>query len=159
MANSRVVLIRSIPMLALTFFFVMLSVVPSVFATEEVKLELTNFWIRAMPPTQKITAGYGTITNKGTSTITLLGGFADFAESVVIHKTVHDDDSVHMMEMGPITLQPSESVEMIPGGTHIMLMEIANMPIFGSSRNICIKTDGAEPICTNAPVLRGIPSS
>jgi len=48
-------------------------------ATAKADINWENVWVRAMPPTQTMTAAYGVITNGGTDTVIINGGSADFA--------------------------------------------------------------------------------
>ncbi|MER0237247.1 copper chaperone PCu(A)C [Fulvimarina sp. MAC8] len=79
-------------------------------------------WTRATLPNQPVGGGYMTFTNNGTSPMTLIGGSSPIAESVEIHKMEMDGDLMRMMPIeGGLTIEPGESVELSPGGIHLML--------------------------------------
>lgn len=125
-------------------------------AQAEVALE--QFWVRAMPPTQKMTAGYGVVRNTGQESITITGGSAAFAGRVEMHTTVRDGDSVRMVPMEPTSLAPGEALTLEPGGPHMMLMGVADMPAADTEVKLCVTTSSGDQ-CTTAPVLRSAPMS
>lgn len=127
-------------------------------ATAKADINWENVWVRAMPPTQTMTAAYGVITNGGTDTVIINGGSADFAKRVELHKSIQEGDSVRMVPMGAVELAPGESLKLMPGGAHIMLMGISDMPTAESTVSLCLTTqEGAN--CTTAQVLRKGPQS
>ena len=119
---------------------------------------IDELWVRAMPPTQAMTAAYGSVTNHGNEAITIVGVNASFAGTAALHSSVNDGDSVRMAAMGPVTLGPHKSLTLSPGGNHIMLMDISSMPSADSSVQICFETSG-QPVCAMANVLRNAPTS
>ena len=121
-------------------------------------LTVSDLWVRAMPPSQTMTAAYATVRNDGDSVITLTGASATFAAKSEIHTTLRDGDSVRMAPMGPVPLAPGEHLSLEPGGAHIMLMGIADMPAADTTVSVCLTTsDGA--VCADAPVLRNAPKA
>lgn len=67
--------------------------------------------------------GYGKITNGGAEADTLLGATSDIAERVELHETTIDDQGVARMKpVGEVELAPGKSVELKPGGMHLMLI-------------------------------------
>ena len=84
-------------------------------------LAIENAWVRATPAGAKIGAGYLTIHNSGTEPDTLVAVEASFAESTEIHDMEMKDG---VMRMRPVTdgvaIPPGGSVELKPGGLHIM---------------------------------------
>ncbi len=131
---------------------------PTAVWAEDATLSLDNFWVRAMPPTQKMTAGYGTVTNTGSQPVTITGASADFAANTELHESVQVGDTVRMVAMEPRTLAPGDALQFAPGGAHLMLMGIQQMPAADSTVAICIELAGGTTACANAPVLRSAPS-
>ena len=127
-------------------------------STAKADINWDNVWVRAMPPTQTMTAAYGVITNSGADTVIINGGSADFAERVELHESIHEGDSVRMVPMEAVELAPGESLKLIPGGSHIMLMGISDMPMAESTVSLCLTTQEG-PTCTTAQVLRKAPKS
>ena len=130
----------------------------SIALSAQAQLDLEGFWIRAMPPGQPMTAGYGKITNNSSEPTTILGASVTFADKVEFHETVTVDDAVRMQPMASITLQAGESLTLAPGGAHLMIMGITTMPSEGANAALCVQTSDEEA-CTKAPVMRQAPAT
>ena len=130
----------------------------SIAGTARAELLVSGLWVRSMPPNQTMTAGYGVITNTGSKAITLSGASSAIAARVEFHESVRDGDSVRMVPMGTPTLAPGEKLELIPGGAHLMLMGIEQMPAADTTIEVCLTTDAGGNTCTSAPVSRNAPT-
>lgn len=87
------------------------------------KLEIHDAWIRSAPPSSMMLAGYATLHNTGDAPITIstvkAEGFADTS----LHETVLVGDVSQMRSLEKFSIAPGQSVEFVPGGKHIMLMQ------------------------------------
>ena len=124
----------------------------------QAQLTLENFWVRAMPPGQPMTAGYGKIINSSDGPTTILGASVTFADKVELHETITVNDAVRMQPMGNLTLEAGESLMLTPGGAHLMIMGITTMPSEGANVALCVQTSDEEA-CTKAPVMRQAPAT
>ena len=88
-------------------------------------LVVVSPWTRATPGGAKIAGGYLKITNNGTSADRLTGAATAGADRVEIHEMSMTDG---VMKMRPLTdgltIKPGETVELKPGGFHMMFMDI-----------------------------------
>ena len=82
-------------------------------------------WTRATPGGAKIAGGYLKITNNGKSPDRLVSVTSAGADRVEIHEMSMTDG---VMKMRPLTdgltIKPGETVELKPGGFHMMFMDI-----------------------------------
>lgn len=74
--------------------------------------------------TAKAGGGYMTITNTGESADVLVGVKADFPR-VEIHESVEEDGVMKMNHVGRIEIPAGETVELKPGGYHVMFMGLS----------------------------------
>ena len=83
-------------------------------------IELSNAWAR---PTvgQAPAAVYVTIDNKGGSADRLAGAFTDHAAMAMVHQNEVVNGVARMRMAGEINVPAGDRIEMVPGGTHIML--------------------------------------
>ena len=88
-------------------------------------LIVTAPWTRATPGGAKIAGGYLKITNNGKSADRLVSAISAGADRVEIHEMSMTDG---VMKMRPLTdgltIKPGETVELKPGGFHMMFMDI-----------------------------------
>lgn len=84
--------------------------------------EFENGWVRAMPPGSKMTAGFGTLHNGTVAPIAFETFSSPYFRNVSLHRTEEVDGVSKMREVDRLVLQSDETVEMAPGGYHLMLM-------------------------------------
>jgi copper(I)-binding protein len=82
-------------------------------------------WARATPAGAKTAAAYLKITNNGSEPDRLIGGSAPFAGSVEVHEMSIANGVMRMrrLEKG-LEIKPGQTVELKPGGNHIMFQEL-----------------------------------
>jgi copper(I)-binding protein len=107
-------------------------------------LVVTAPWSRATPGGAKIAGGYLKITNNGTSVDRLLGTTVDFADHVEIHEMSMADG---VMKMRPLTngleINPGQTVELKPGGFHMMFVDLKQPLKRGDTRQATLKFEKA----------------
>jgi copper(I)-binding protein len=88
-------------------------------------LEIAQPWTRATPPTAPAGGGFFTITNKGTTADRLIAVRSPVSAKVEIHEMKMDGNVMRMraLEKG-LEIPPGATVELKPGGLHIMFMEL-----------------------------------
>ncbi len=80
-------------------------------------------WTRPVASAGGVGVGYAQITNEGAAADELLGGSSDAAERVELHETTIDDAGVASMKKLPAAeIAPGKSIELKPGGMHLMLI-------------------------------------
>ena len=83
-------------------------------------IQLGNAWAR---PTRGDAPGavYVAINNKGEADDRLTGAFTDHAALAMVHQNELVDGIARMRMAGEINIPAGSRIEMVPGGTHIML--------------------------------------
>ncbi len=88
-------------------------------------LVVVSPWTRATPGGAKIAGGYLKVTNNGTSVDRLVGVTSPGADRVEIHEMSITDGVMKMQPLAEgLTIKPGETVELKPGGFHMMFMDI-----------------------------------
>jgi periplasmic copper chaperone A len=85
-------------------------------------LRIDTPWARATPKGATVGAGYLTITNKGTESDRLIGGSLAPAARFEVHTTVTEGGVAKMRQVKGLEIKPGETVELKPGGMHVMFM-------------------------------------
>lgn len=117
-------------------------------------LVLEGAWVRALPPGQPTTAAYLQLRNNGSASVTVTGATVAGAGRVEIHHSREVDGLLRMEPLSTLEVVAGQSVELAPGGTHLMLFDLDAMPREGETRRLCLELAGAEPVCTEAPVRK-----
>jgi uncharacterized protein YcnI len=88
-------------------------------------LTIEQPWTRATPGGAKVGGGYVRITNTGQTPDRLIGGSFTGAGWVEVHDMSMDGDVMRMKPVGDgLEIKPGSTVELKPGGTHIMFMDL-----------------------------------
>lgn len=90
-------------------------------------LTIEGPWARATPSGSQVAGGYLKITNHGKEADRLIGGSVPFAGRFEIHEMAMDGGVMKMRELPKgITIAPGETVELKPGGYHLMFQQLKN---------------------------------
>lgn len=92
------------------------------FAQAAGRLVVTDAWIREPPPGATMLAGYATLKNDGDEAVSVLTVQSDAFRMASLHETVVAEGMSKMRELHRLDLAPGASVELKPGGKHLMLM-------------------------------------
>ena len=86
---------------------------------------VTAPWTREPPSGARVAGGFMQVTNTGTTPDRLLGGNVTFAGRFEIHEMAMDGTVMKMRELpGGLEIKPGATVELKPGGYHIMFMDL-----------------------------------
>lgn len=87
------------------------------------ELEFSDAWVRALPPGMGMTAGFGSLHNSGARELQLVAYSSPQFASVSLHRTETVDGVSRMREVPELRLGAGETLELAPGGYHLMLMK------------------------------------
>lgn len=104
----------------------------------EPDIQLGNAWAR---PTRGDSPGavYVAINNKGAADDRLTGAFTDRSAMAMVHQTELVDGVATMRMAGEINIPSESRIEMVPGGTHIMLQGLRAPLKTGDSFDLVLK--------------------
>jgi periplasmic copper chaperone A len=86
-------------------------------------LKISAAWARATPKGAPVGGGYLTITNNGTSPDRLIGGSSDTSARFEVHNMTMDNGVMKMRPVDAgIEIKPGQTVELKPGGYHVMFV-------------------------------------
>ena len=85
-------------------------------------LVVRDGWVQEVPREQKITAAYMTIENHSAADISLQSASAGVARVIELHKIELTDGMMKMRKVQAIDIPAGETVELKPGGYHLMVI-------------------------------------
>jgi uncharacterized protein YcnI/copper(I)-binding protein len=110
-------------------------------------LVLTSPWTREPPKGARVAGGFISITNTGSQPERLIGGSAPFAKRFEVHEMAVVQGVMRMREIaGGLVIRPGETVELKPGGLHVMFMDITEAPVAGRTVKTTLRFERAGPI-------------
>jgi copper(I)-binding protein len=87
-------------------------------------LRVEQVWTRATPRSAPVAVGFLRIVNEGREADRLIGGEFARAGRVEVHETTEEGGVARMRRVNGLTIAPGASVELRPGGLHMMFMEL-----------------------------------
>lgn len=108
-------------------------------------LAISNNWIKAAPG--NMTGAFATITNTSDKAITITGASSSASDRVELHTTELDSStgiSTMKKKEGGFTIEPGQTLELAPGGDHIMLMDMTCSLVAGTTAVITLETSAGK---------------
>lgn len=102
--------------------FVCLALVLVAQASWAANVSVDNAWIRATAPGQQIAAAYLNITSP--VDMHLVGAQSPAAGSIEMHTMRMDQGVMEMREIKSLALPGKKTVQLAPGGNHLMLLDL-----------------------------------
>lgn len=136
-----------------TILFTILSLTFIQFALAEDNIIISDAWIREVPPGVTVSAAYMTLNNRGNQADKLTAITSDATENVELHISSVNEKGVAKMErIKALEIPAGESVELKPGGMHLMLIGLKG-PL-EDSVTINFSFEGSGDIRVEVPVKK-----
>ena len=115
-------------------------------------LTVSNAWVREAPPHAEVSAAYLTLHNPGSQTQTLTDVSSPQFQRVEIHTTRMMNGQVHMQRVAEVSIAAHDSVELKPGGYHLMLINPQHTLKSGDIIELTLHFKSAPQITMQAPI-------
>ena len=125
-------------------------------------IAISHVLARSTPEGATVSAGYMTIRNAGSQADTLIGASVDFAGRVEIHEMTMDGDVMKMRELAAgLEIPAGGEVKLMPGGYHVMFMELKQPLIEGEEHvaELAFEHAGTVEVTLNVDGLDAIRQS
>lgn len=104
------------------------------------------------PITQESGAAYFTIRNTSDKPDTLVSVVSPIAKSAMIHGTMQSEGAAGMAMIERLPIPPGEEVVLKPGGTHLMLEQLSQLPKPGERMPVTLTFSRAGTVTLQLPV-------
>ena len=112
---------------------------------------VTEAWARATPPGTSVGAVYVTLENRGPSDDRLVSVASPAAKSAMLHETI-EEGGVSTMRESENAIAPGSTIEMKPGGAHIMLTGLTKPLKEGETVGVVLSFEKAGEVRAEAKV-------
>ncbi|MAY86173.1 MAG: hypothetical protein CML02_05565 [Pseudooceanicola sp.] len=117
-------------------------------------LEIAGGFSRATLPNAPVGGGFMTITNTGATDDRLIGAASSVAGHMEVHEMAMDGDVMRMRELADgLPIPAGETVELKPGGFHIMFMELQEPLVEGEVVTVTLTFETAGEV--EVPLMIG----
>lgn len=114
-------------------------------------IEISDAWARQAM--QGMTSAvYFVIQNHNAEADELIGAASDVADAVEIHESRMEGDVMKMSRVGSVALEPSVKVEFMPGGYHVMLINLRQDLKAGDEIEVTLQFKNSPDIMLTVPV-------
>lgn len=86
-------------------------------------LDISDARIKNLPPSVPVRAGYMTIHNSAANSVSIVSVRSDAFASVEIHQSLMKDGMMHMEPAGELKVDAGATLQLAPGGLHLMMMQ------------------------------------
>ena len=111
-------------------------------------------YVRAVPPGQPNSASFMVLTNKSSQDHALVSAESPISNVVELHTHVHDKGMMRMRRIEQIVIPAGKSVKLQPGGHHVMLIGLKQMPKPGDNADLTLVFEDGSKITVSAPVRK-----
>jgi len=118
------------------------------------ELDVRDPWIKNLPPSVPVRAGYMTIHNPQSEAVSIVSLRSDAFASVEIHQTIEQDGMMRMEQVPSLKIEPNSSVQLAPGGLHLMMMNPSEPTRPGDLLEIVIVLDDGSEQRVDMQVIR-----
>ena len=87
------------------------------------ELKISEGWIKHLPPPVPVRAGYLTLKNYGSNPISIKSVRSDSFAQIEIHRSTEVDGMMSMEPVPQLTIEAGSSVQLVPGGLHLMMLQ------------------------------------
>lgn len=120
---------------------------------------LVDPYAKATPPNAKNSAAFMKIKNTSNSDIELLAASSNISKVTELHTHIEENGMKKMIQIPSIKIPANSSVELKPGGLHIMFLGIQNQINENSNVDLNLTfSDGKTYELTKIPVKKVIPT-
>ena len=127
---------------------------PSAFA-HQIKLGnlvISHPWSRQSPMGADVSAGFFKITNNGTEDDRLVSATSEISPITQIHEMKMEGDVMKMRAIPSLDLPVGQTVELKPGGYHLMFMQLKAPLVAGSQIPVTLQFKNAQGQTLEHPV-------
>lgn len=125
---------------------------PTVQAQGPSPVVVRDAWVRKPAGDRRDTALFATVENHGTAAKAIVRASADIAEKTELHEMKMSGGMMRMSPVASIVVPAHGSVDLKPGGLHVMLFGLRKTPMAGDAVTLTLTFDDGSTVVTRAEV-------
>lgn len=122
------------------------------FAAESKNIEITQPYTYTTRADSNMVGVFMHIKNLSSKPIRLLSGESERSKTFEIHKVEGEGKDKKMIAIKELEIKPKESLELKPGGLHLMLIDLKSPLKKGEKVDVTLHFDNKEKITLEVPV-------
>lgn len=122
-------------------------------------VQAESAWIRASVPGSKVSAGYLTLRNTSSEDDAVVAVEIPGVGKAEVHSMSHSEGMMRMRPVESLPLPAGQTVQLQPGGTHLMLMGVEEAFELGSQRSGRIRLRSGQTLELRFDIRNQAPNS
>jgi copper(I)-binding protein len=122
------------------------------FTASAADVSITDATVRGMPPGQKITAAFMSVTNNGNKSCNMMAVETDVTERAELHTHLHESGMMRMRQVEMVEIPVGETVEFKPGSLHVMMFGLKRDLLEGEKVTLSVDFSNCDDIVVDAKV-------
>ncbi|MDP1540805.1 MAG: copper chaperone PCu(A)C [Moraxellaceae bacterium] len=118
------------------------------------QVSVEDAWIREVPPGSPAAAVFMVISNASDKVVRVISMTSPIAKRVEWHDMKRDNGLMRMTQRKVIELPANGRVQLQPGGSHVMLLDMNNAPAPGGKVPVIFSLDNGQQLTVNAVVRK-----
>lgn len=118
------------------------------------QVSFEDAWIREVPPGSPAAAVFMVIANSSDKAVSVISMSSPIAKRVEWHDMKRDKDLMRMTQRKVIELPANSRVQLQPGASHVMLLDMDKAPSPGSQVPVILSLDNGQQLTINAVVRK-----
>lgn len=118
------------------------------------ELMVHEAWVREAPPTAKMLAGYMTLHNQSDKALDVVAVESPAFGAVEMHRSELHEGVARMVQQDKLTIPAGGSLELAPGGYHLMLMRPVTPLRAGDKVELRMQLSDGNVVTIEAPVRK-----
>lgn len=110
-------------------------------------------YVRQPMPGRTVTAGYFTLYNHSAQEARLTAASSNAFARAELHNHTHKDGMMRMEQIDELVIASGESIELAPGGLHLMLFEPATVLEIGQAVTVLLHFADGQQVTLALPVV------
>lgn len=119
-------------------------------------VQVEDAWVREGPPNATVLAAFMVLRNDGSAPVEIVAASSPRFARVELHLSRMEDGMARMVQQSALTVPASGSLELAPGGYHLMLFEPDGPIESGQRVALTLRTRNGEDIEVSAQVRRSM---
>jgi copper(I)-binding protein len=136
--------------------------VPGGAFADSIPIRIDNAWLQAVPPVAESTAAYMRIRNLSESPLKLIGASSPIATKIepmlTTRRERNGQEVMGMESVESLEIPPGGTLELKPGGNHLMIMGLTSHPKEGERVKLTVRfAPGDQKLDVEIPVFKEEP--
>lgn len=114
----------------------------------ECPLSVSDAWVKAAD--SGMTAAFGAVVNTSDRPVTITGASTPAAGMTELHQTIEENGTAKMQQVSAFNVEADNQLTLMPGGDHLMLMDLTGPIAAGDDVNITLNCKDAGTVSFTA---------